>query len=77
VVFARDNAKWWALIPGGILTIVGLSLLIAESAAEYIGAIALVAAGVWIVVRQLGHKEPDTEEQRATIEAKADEPPTE
>ena len=86
VVFARDTKKWWALIPGGILAVIGLSFLIAESAVEYIGAIALVGAGVWIVIRQLGDKESGDEElgdeaaadePPATFEAKADEPTVE
>ena len=76
VVFARNTKNWWALIPGGILAIIGLSFLIAEAAIEYIGAIALVAVGLWIVARQfVGGKEPS--EPQATVEAKVDEPPAE
>jgi len=83
VVFARDTKQWWALIPGGILAVIGVSFLIAESAAEYIGAAALVVAGIWIIVRQFGRPQADAEDAadqaqpRATLEAKADEPPAE
>jgi predicted membrane protein len=62
VVYARDPKQWWALIPGGILAIVGVSFLIAEAAVQYIGAVVLVIAGAWILVRQFARKEPEEEE---------------
>jgi len=83
VVYARNPKQWWPLIPGGILTIIGISFLIAEAAVEYIGAIALVVVGLYIVVRQFTRKESDDEESEemssgdepsATVEAKAQEP---
>jgi hypothetical protein len=92
VVFARNTKNWWALIPAGILTIIGISFLIAEAAAEYIGAIVLVAVGLWIVARQFFRKESEEEESdvegaaaegetSTTVEAKAEgpaeEPPAE
>jgi hypothetical protein len=52
VVFIRNSKNWWALIPGGILAIIGLSFLIAEASVEYIFAAALIVAGIFIVVRQ-------------------------
>jgi hypothetical protein len=58
VVYARDRKQWWPLIPGGIMTVIGLSFLIAEDAAQYIAAVALVAVGIWIVARQFLRKEP-------------------
>jgi len=62
VVFTRDIKKWWALIPGGIMTIIGLSFLIAESAAQYIVPAALIIVGLWVLVRQFTRKEPDQPE---------------
>jgi hypothetical protein len=74
VVFARNTKKWWALIPAGILTIIGISFLIAEAAVEYIGAFVLVAVGAGIVVRQFIRPASDDEEAeiQETIEAKAE-----
>jgi hypothetical protein len=51
VVFIRNSQNWWALIPGGILAVIGLSFLIAEASVEYIFAVVLIVAGILIVVR--------------------------
>jgi hypothetical protein len=58
VVYARNRRLWWALIPGGILAAVGLSFLIAEAAAVYIGALVLILVGVGVLVRVFARKEP-------------------
>jgi hypothetical protein len=58
VVYLRDSKQWWALIPAGIMAVIGLSFFIAEAAVGYIGPVVLIGVGVWIVVRQLGRKEP-------------------
>jgi len=67
VVFLRNTKNWWALIPGGILAIVGLSFLIAEAAVEYIFAAVLIVAGILIVVRQFTKAEetPQVQEPQA------------
>jgi hypothetical protein len=52
VVYVRDRKQWWALIPGGIMAVVGLSFLIAEAAVEYVAAAALILVGAWMLVRQ-------------------------
>ena len=57
VVYARDRNLWWALIPGGITGLIGLALLIAEAAAEYIVPAALIVVGAWVLVRQFSRKE--------------------
>jgi hypothetical protein len=64
VVFIRNTKNWWALIPGGILAVIGLSFLIAEASVEYIFAAALIVAGILIVVRQFtkGEETPQVEE---------------
>jgi hypothetical protein len=58
VVYVRDSTHWWALIPGGIMTIIGLSFLVAEGLFQYVAAVALLFAGSWIVVRQFARREP-------------------
>ncbi|MFC2023662.1 hypothetical protein ACFLT5_02875 [Chloroflexota bacterium] len=51
VVYARDRSLWWALIPGGILAVIGLAFLIAEAAFVHIGGLVLVLVGVGLLVR--------------------------
>jgi hypothetical protein len=52
VVYVRDREQWWALIPGGIMTVIGASLLLAEQLFRYLLPVAIIAAGLWILVRQ-------------------------
>ena len=72
--YGRNPKRWWPLIPGGITAVIGLSFLIAENIAQYVGAIALVAVGVWILVRQFVQPEPADQEPRG---AESDGPPAE
>ena len=70
VIYARDRRQWWALIPGGILAVVGLSFgswlpwhslrssLIAGGAVEYSAALALLVAGAWTGVRTFVARDP-------------------
>ena len=67
VVYVRNTKQWWALIPGGIMAVIGLSFLIAEAAVQYVAPVALVLVGVWILVRQFTRKEP--------VGPEADQPP--
>jgi hypothetical protein len=53
VVYARNPNQLWPLIPGGILTVIGVSFLVAEVAFEYILPAVLLIAGIWIVASQL------------------------
>ncbi len=69
-VFIRDTGQWWALIPGGILTVIGLSFLFVEAAVEYVIAAGLVVAGVLILVRQFIGRSPQPPDT-------TDEPPIE
>jgi hypothetical protein len=61
VVYLRDRKLWWALIPGGILVIIGLGFLVAGAAVEAIGALVLVLVGVWVLVRAFTRKRPEPE----------------
>jgi len=57
-VYFRDRRKWWALIPAGVLSVIGIAFLIAEAAFEYIGALVLVVVGGGILVSVFTRKEP-------------------
>jgi len=56
VVYARDRKLWWALIPGGVLAVVGLSFLVAEAAFEYVGALVLILIGLGMLLRAFTRK---------------------
>jgi hypothetical protein len=58
VVYVRNRTYWWALIPGGILAVIGLAFLIAEAAFAYIGALVLILVGVGLLVRAFARREP-------------------
>jgi hypothetical protein len=77
VIYARDPKQWWPLIPGGITAVIGLSFLVAEAAAQYVGPAVLVLVGVWILVRQFSHREPTAPDVPAPTGPEADEPPAE
>jgi hypothetical protein len=57
VAFARNRRLWWALIPGGVLAVVGLSFLVAEGAFAFIGAFLLVLGGLWMLARGVFRRE--------------------
>lgn len=57
VVYIRDTKNWWALIPGGILAVIGLAFLIAEGAVAYVFGAVFIIAGFLIVLRQLTRRE--------------------
>jgi hypothetical protein len=45
------GASWWPLIPGGILTVVGVTSLPAvRSLVPYVVPLAVVAAGIWLLL---------------------------
>jgi len=50
-VYARDSKQWWALIPGGIMAVIGLAFLVAEAQADYIVPAILILIGIWMLVR--------------------------
>lgn len=59
-VYLRNRRNWWALIPAGILGAVGLGLLIAGGAGQFILAFVLVAIGAWVLARGLrGRGQPE------------------
>jgi hypothetical protein len=58
VVYLWDRRQWYLLIPGGVLAVVGLALLFAEAAFEYIGALVLILIGLGMLVRVFARKGP-------------------
>ena len=63
IVYLRNRAQWWPLIPGGILAVIGIAFLLAAGGvAKYVAPTALLVIGVWLIVRQITEKEPDHSE---------------
>ncbi len=52
VVYLSAPKEWWPLIPTGILTVIGSAFILSAGAARYLGAVALIAVGVLILLRQ-------------------------
>jgi hypothetical protein len=77
VIYARDRNQWWALLPGGITGLIGLALLAAEAAAEYIVPAALIIAGAWVLYRQFTRREPAVMDAPEPVEPETDQPPAE
>jgi hypothetical protein len=58
VVYVRNRSQWWFLIPGGIMAAIGIGFLLAENAFAILGALALIALGLWSLVRGFARREP-------------------
>lgn len=58
VVYLNNPQLWWALIPGGITALIGLSFLLVEAVAQYVVPILLIIAGAGILVRHLMRSKP-------------------
>jgi hypothetical protein len=77
VVYTRNTKNWWALIPGGIMAVIGISFLIAEAQFQYIVAIVLIVGGVWILARQFIRRGSTGPAEEAPTAVEAEEPPAE
>jgi hypothetical protein len=61
-VYLWNRQNWWALIPAGILLIIGFAFLLAEAAVELIIPTVLILVGIGILLRQFLRREPEAEE---------------
>ncbi len=52
-VYVLNAKNWWALIPAGIMSVIGLGFLLATPAARLIVPLALVGVGIWIIIQQV------------------------
>jgi hypothetical protein len=73
VVYVRDTKQWWALIPGGIIGLVGVSFLLAEGAFQYIIPALVILVGAWILIRQLIRPEIPAVETPTPVSIESDE----
>lgn len=58
VVYALNRRNWWALIPGGILALIGLGFLVAEAAIVWIPPVVLLGLGIYLLARVILRREP-------------------
>lgn len=56
--FLKNHKNRWALIPGGILAVIGFAFIVAEAAVEYILPAILILTGVGVLLSQLFQNEP-------------------
>ena len=56
-VYFQDKKKWWALVPGGIMGVMGIAFMLADDSVRFIVPVVLIVAGIWVLVRQFIKKE--------------------
>ncbi len=66
-VYVRDTRNWWALIPGGIMAIIGIAFLLTVDLGRYIGPGIIILVGVWILFRAFF--KPSTQTKRSMEDA--------
>lgn len=66
-VYVRNTKHWWALIPGGIMAIIGFAFLFTAELGRYIGPAFIILVGLWVLFR--GFTRPPT---KATISGLVD-----
>ena len=76
-VFLRNREQWWALIPGGIVGLIGISFLLAEGTFKYVLPAIIILIGGWILVRQFIRQEASSLETPAITPIDSEEPTSE
>lgn len=66
VVYGLNPRQWWPLIPAAIMTVIGLSFLVAEAMVGYVVPIVLILAGLWILLRQFIHRESPADKPKGS-----------
>lgn len=66
-VYFRNTKNWWALIPGGIMAIIGIAFLLTVDLGRYIGPGIIILVGVWILFRAFFR--PSTQTKRSMEDA--------
>ncbi len=61
VVYIRNPKQWWPLLPGGIMTTIGLSFLLVE-AFQYVFPALVILVGLWVLMRSFTRKETLSDE---------------
>lgn len=61
VIYVWNPKEWWPLIPGGVLAVIGSAFILSSGAAQYLGAVALIVAGIVILTRQFARTGPPQE----------------
>jgi len=74
IVYARDTKQKWALFPGGIMAIIGLSFLLTADLFRYAGPAVIILAGIWILYRTFFRKAPASLVEPSSAILEAEEP---
>jgi hypothetical protein len=59
VVYLNDTSKWWSLIPGGVMGLMGVIFLMTGNLFQYVVPILIILAGALILGRQLMTRSPE------------------
>jgi hypothetical protein len=51
VVYLMNKRNWWALIPGGIMGVIGISFMLASPTARYVVPVILIGIGIIIIIK--------------------------
>jgi hypothetical protein len=66
IVYVRDTKLWWALIPAGIMTVMGLAFIVAQGMFQTVAAIVLLLVGIWTLLRQFIRGQPSAPQGELT-----------
>jgi hypothetical protein len=66
-VYAWNRARWWALIPAGVMTAIALFFLVTEEALQWLIPVFLILVGIWLLSRSVARRRsPDVAEDEPT-----------